>query len=56
MSTPAPQLPLVVRQAIWHRIWDRLLQPLPSEATPTEHPEDPSMAADRTSMREEGSS
>jgi hypothetical protein len=56
MSTPAPRLPLAVCQVLWQRIWDRLLQPLPGEATPREHPHDPSLAADRVSTPEEGSS
>ncbi len=56
MSTPAPPLPLAVRQVLWHRLWDRLLQPLPGEVTPREQPHDPFLAADRVSTPEEGSS
>ena len=56
MRTPAPPLPLVVRQAIWHRVWDRLLQPLPCELAPREHPHGPSLTDDTLSTPEEGSS
>jgi antirestriction protein ArdC len=56
MSAPAPRLPLAVRQVLWQRIWDRLLQPLPGEVASWQQPHDPSLAAVRTSMPEEGSS
>jgi hypothetical protein len=40
MSKPTPPLPLEARRAIWNRLWDRLLQPLPSEVVPADeqHP------------------
>jgi hypothetical protein len=55
MSTPAPQLPLAVRQVLWQRIWDRLLQPLSDEVTSRQHSGCPSLPEPSVTGPEEGS-
>ena len=36
MSKPTSPLPLEARRMLWRKLWDRLLQPLPSEVVPAE--------------------
>ena len=54
MTQQAAPLPIEVRRRLWDQLWQRLLQPLPSEVVREEDRPTPSDEAEELRVKEQG--
>jgi hypothetical protein len=54
MTRPTSPLPIEARRRLWDQLWERLLQPLPSEVVKEDDHPEPSDETDQLRTKEVG--